>query len=132
MLTEADTPTIRFAIIRRLDTEPGVKICDLKFEKYGKGDRYRDLDSGGELKIAAEPFIRVGLVAEVGSVIVTRSVFDLPVPFSHQHLVNEIDEIAEQHKAARKDFFGRGNGVILTPEKQLKGSGTRGRWASYG
>jgi|SRR6185312_359318 len=130
MLTEADTPTIRFAMIRRLDKEPGIEVCDLKFEKYAIGDRYRDFDKG-EWSIAAVPFIRVGLVATVGSAIVTRSKFDLPVPFSHQHLINEIDEIAEQFKAARKDFFGRG-GAILTPEKQLAGSGLRGRWAQYG
>jgi hypothetical protein len=33
MLTDEDTPTIRNAIMKRLDLEPGVKVCDIKFAK---------------------------------------------------------------------------------------------------
>jgi hypothetical protein len=132
MLTENDTPTVRFALIRRLDKEPGVEICDLKFEKYRIGDSYRDLDNGGIERIAAVPFMRVGLLATLGGTLITRSVFDLPIPFSLQHVHDQVDEIAEQFKAARKDAFGRGAGMILTAEKQLAGTGLRGRWAMYG
>ncbi len=114
MLTDEDTPTIRHAINRRLGNEPGVTICDIKF---GKGMNY----------------IVVGILAELDNGgPITRSRFELPIPFEHAHLIDEIDEIAEHMKAARKAHFGRGSGLILTPERQLQGSGLRGRWARYG
>jgi len=40
MLTADDTPTIRFALSRRLGKEPGVEICDLKFQKRRQGEWY--------------------------------------------------------------------------------------------
>lgn len=136
MLTDADTPTIRFALHRRLDKEPGVEICDIKFQRYRTCDTYVDLDRGTPRRrpvaTARAPFLRVGIEATLGRSLITRSVFDLPIPFSVQHLRNEIDEIAEQYKAARKDYFGRGAGLVLTPERQLAGTGTRGRWTTYG
>ncbi len=113
MLTDEDTPTIRNALYRRLNAELGVKICDIKFAR-GAG------------------FIRVGVLATIDDGPIARSMFELPNPFEHGHLVDEIDEIAEQCKAARKEHFGRGGGLILTPERQLQGSGLRGRWARYG
>ena len=112
MLTAADTPTIRNAVHKRLGKEPGVKICDIKFTK-------------------SEIAIRVGIVATLGldDRIVTRSMFDLPSEFEHAHLVNELDEIAEQYKAARLDFFRNGG---VEGEKEVTGTGLRGRWAQYG
>lgn len=113
MLTDEDIPTIRNAIYRRLNAEPGVTICDIKF---GHGLNY----------------IAVGVLATIDDGPITRSRFDLPIPFEHGHLIEEIDEIAEQFKAARKAHFGSGSGLILTPERQLQGRGLRGRWARYG
>ena len=114
MLTDEDTPTIRHAINRRLGVEVGVTICDIKF---AKGLNY----------------IAVGILAELDNGgPITRSRFELPIPFEHGHLLEEIDEIAEQYKAARKAHFGSGSGLILTPERQLQGTGLRGRWARYG
>lgn len=114
MLTDEDTPTIRNAILRRLDIEPGVTICEVKFAR-GRG------------------YIAVGVLAELDNGgPLCRSRFELPNPFEHGHLIEEIDEIAEQFKAARKAHFGTGSGLILTPERQLQGSGLRGRWARYG
>ena len=112
MLTADDTPTIRNAIHRRLGKEPGVRICDIKFTK-------------------SEVAIRCGVVATLGmdERIVTRSMFDLPAEFEHSHLINELDEIAEQYKAARLEFFKTG-GVV--GEKEVSGTGLRGRWAQYG
>lgn len=111
MLTADDTPTIRFAVLRRLGTEPGVRICDIKF---GKGDGV----------------IAVGIIAALGDSIITKSRFDLPDPFEHGHLIAEIDEIAEQYKKARRDFFTAA--LPISEEKTLAGTGTRGRWARYG
>jgi len=113
MLTDEDTPTIRNAIYRRLDKEAGVAICDMKFAK-GAG------------------YIAVGVLATIDDGPITLSRFELPNPFEHGHLIEEIDEIAEQMKAARKAHFGNGNGLILTPERQLAGTGLRGRWSRYG
>lgn len=116
MLTYSDEPTIRFAMMRRLDKEPGVKICEIKTVPHLRDD---------------PPYIAVGVLATVMDAIVTRSIFELPAQFELRHLHNEIDEIAEQFKAARLDFFGKGC-FLLEPEKQLAGSGLRGRWKQYG
>lgn len=129
MLDQDDTPTIRFAIQRRLSLEPGVRICDIKFEKYERGDPYCD-PVNHLWAIADEPFIRVGLVAALGSSIITRSRFDLPVPFEHGHLIAEIDEIAEQYKEARRDVFTAD--LPVSEEKTVRGTGMRDRWARYG
>lgn len=127
MLTGEDTPTIRFAIMRRLDKEPGVEICDLIVRTTE--------DIPGPMGLVYERplgFIAVGILALLGQMLTTRSHFHLPDPFEIGHLHNEIDEIAEQYKAARKEFFGRGGNFMAHPEKQLAGTGLRGRWAKYG
>lgn len=116
MLTYEDEPTIRFALMRRLDKEPGVEICDLRVEPHLSED---------------PPFIAVGLVALLGKLLITRSTFHLPPVFEHRHLLNELDEIAEQYKAARKEYF-RGGMVMKASEHELAGTGLRGRWAQYG
>lgn len=117
MLTYDDTPTIRNAILKRLDTEPGVQVRDLKIAPHLR---------------EAPPFIAVGILATIDNGPILRSVFHLPSVWEHRHLLNEIDQIAEQYKAARKDHFGRGFGLIVTPEKQMLGTGFRGLWERYG
>jgi len=133
MLNADDTPTIRNAIIKRLDREPGVVICDLKFEKAKFGDWYavNPHKDNSFLLMCEAPFVRVRLESDIGLPRTLVSYFDLPVPFEHSDLLNHIDEIAEQYKAARLSIAGRG-GLLTHPERQLDGSGLRGRWASYG
>lgn len=111
MLTADDTPTIRNAILKRLGPEPGVIICDIKFAK-------------------APGLIAVGLISTLGTTIRVKSRFDLPDPFEHGHLVAEIDEIAEQYKTARRDFFT--SRLPVSETKTLPGTGARGRWERYG
>jgi len=127
MLTADDTPTIRFAITRRLDREPGVDVLDVLMQSYAAGESYLDLSTRLMLPTPM-PFIRIGVLARLGNSITTRSWFDLPDPFEHGHLLNEVDEIAEQYKEARKGFF-------LSPmterERKVKGTGLRGRWSRY-
>lgn len=108
MLTYEDEPTIRNAILKRLDAERGVCVCDIFTEP--------DLDC-----------IRVGVLATVDNAVVARSRFDLPEQFELAHLHNEIDEIAEQYKAARADFWAKGK-ELDAPEHRLAGTGLRGRW----
>src|SRR6266849_1755735 len=110
MLTANDLPTIRFAIVRRLDAEPGVIIYDLKM-----------LPRPGR--------IEVGVEAEIDGHLRTRSRFDLPDPFELSHLHDEIDEIAEQFKVVRKNG---GGGLLTLPERMIEGTGLRGRWLRYG
>lgn len=111
MLTADDTPTIRFAINRRLDAEPGVRVIDIKFRK--------------------EPgVIAVHLELTVGGALSVNSDFHLPDPFELGHLHNEIDEVAEACKQARLDFWR--NGRVMAGRKELAGTGLRGRWARYG
>lgn len=128
MLTADDTPTIRFALHRRLDKEPGVQVADIKFAKLKKGDWYADLS--GLMLRADEPFIRVGVVLSVGRMVIVTSRFDLPDPFEHGHLLAEIDEIAEQCRRARKDFFTAA--MDVSEAKPLPGTGLRGKWNRYG
>lgn len=111
MLTSDDTPTIRFAINRRLGAEPGVTLCAIKFAK-------------------APGVISVGVLARLGNTIITTSRFELPDPFEHGHLLAEIDEIAEQYKLVRKDFFTAR--LPVSEVRQVPGTGTRGNWARYG
>lgn len=130
MLTADDTPTIRNAITKRLGKEPGVAVADLKFQKYRRGDEYADVEHGGLLRIAQQPFIRVGLLVQLGASIIHKSVFDLPNPFEHGHLLAELDEIVDSFKTARKDFFTAA--LPVSNEKRIPGTGLRGRWARYG
>lgn len=131
MLYADDTPTIENAITRRLDKESGVTVVNPILTKtYVKGEWYKDIETGLERK-AGEPFIRVGVQvilgpAELGT---ARSWFDLPIPFEHGHLLNEIDQIAEQCKLALKD-------IRMAPwdrsARLAKGTGLRGNWGRYG
>jgi hypothetical protein len=107
MLTGDDVPTIRHAILKRLDAEPGVQVADIPVE------------------LAAD-CIRVGVLAMLGETLVVRSRFDLPPEFEIGHLHNEIDEIAEQYKAARADFWKQAR--MIAGERAVKGTGLRGRW----
>lgn len=107
MLTGDDIPTIRHAIIKRLSVEPGVAVADIPIE-------------------LAEDCIRVGVLATLGETLLVRSRFDLPTEFEIGHLHNEIDEIAEQYKVARKDFWSSGR--MMVGEKAVPGTGLRGRW----
>jgi hypothetical protein len=118
MLTVTDTPTIRRAIMKRLDRSLGIDSVDMKFAKF----------PGSHITVMLA--LNLGWVG--GKVFLVNSSFDLPDPFEHGHLLDEIDQVAEQVKAARKDFFGRGPGVIRTPGTQLAGTGRRGLWARYG
>ena len=111
MLTAEDTPTIRHAITRRLGVEPGVRLCEIKFHKVP-----------GE--------VSVGILANVGDFLITRSTFVLPDPFELGHLHNEIDEIAMQYRLAAKDHFTAA--LPVSEEKTLPGTGLRGNWARYG
>ena len=113
MLDAESEPTIRFAIMRRLDAEPGVEICDLQIRPN-----------------LADSFIAVGMVARLGKLLIADAQFHLPIPFEIGHLHNEIDEIAEGFKKARHDFFK--SGMRQVERKQLSGTGLRGRWAQYG
>lgn len=119
MLSFDDDPSIRFAIHRRLDHERGVKICEIKVVPH---------------RLQKPPFIAVGILTELDAHLVLRSVFHLPGEFDIAHLRNEIDQVAEQYKAARQQHFGRvlSGQLIMTGEKQLLGTGLRGLWAQHG
>jgi hypothetical protein len=116
MLTYEDgEPSIRFAITRRLSKEAGVKTVDVRVKKFG--------DS-----------IRVGVWTDLDDTIYTTSIFELPLEFDIAHVRNEVDQIAEQLKAARRDHFGRTlRGQRLAPGigAQLAGTGLRGLWKQH-
>src|SRR3990167_10692836 len=102
MLSYDDKPTIRNAILKRIGTEPGAKIMEVRIKKR-KG------------------FIAVGVEVEVDHHLRTCTRFDLPEEFDYRLLHDEIDETAEQIKAAKREFFGRGGIVLLKPGGILAG-----------
>lgn len=117
MLTYADAPTIRHAIIRRLSKEVGVAIADIKIE-----DRPDCIRVGVWL-------LRVDLPTEDG-IVDTRSWFELPKQFYLRDLHNQIDEVAEQSKIAKREA---GLKIIHRPgleamRKDIIGTGLRGSW----
>jgi hypothetical protein len=124
MLTFQDEATIRNAIWKRLH-EPGkTEIADIQVVNYPDDN---------------PPFIRVDVWfilkdrIQQDGLIDPRSHFDLPHEFEHSHLLNEIDEIAEQLKFIRKDTklsalsFVR-NLFGANQRKVVSGTGLRGRW----
>lgn len=113
MLDSNDEATVRFAIYRRLDKEPGITHTEIVVRP-------------------SDGFIAIGVQAQVGALLEVRSVFHLPDPFEHGHLLNEIDEIAEQMKTARRRFFEDGCPAMGSERRELLGSGLRGHWQRYG
>jgi len=116
MLTLADEPTIRNAILRRLSKERGIQIADI-------------------LVVPRPDCIRVGVLftkdgpQKGDAKLIVRSIFELPPQFQHAHLIAEIDEIAEGAKQAKRDW-GIGS-AIIAPDVRLKGTGERGNWIRY-
>ncbi len=112
MLTIEDEPTIKHAIIRRLDKERGVKIYDTVVSGH-------------------HDCIKVGVLLGVDNRLILKSIFDLPPEFELGHVHSEVDEIAEQVKKARTDSIIRTD-LERTPEVKMSGTGLRGRWERYG
>lgn len=116
MLTADDEPTIRWAITRRLDDEPGVEVLEVLVKGHDDAD---------------PPYVAIGIHILLGKSLQVRSRIDMPRVFHHGDLLNQIDEVAEQCKEARADFWRRGR-ILAGHEKELKGSGLRGHWRVAG
>lgn len=117
MLTYHDNePQIRWAILKKLDLLPGVKIYDVII-------RSRQTPGPKPKQDCIAVMIRATLFDGLD----VTSRFELPPEFELRHLHNEIDEIAEQYKAVFVDFWGRGH-IIGAPDKVMAGTGLRGRW----
>lgn len=130
MLTSEDIPTIRFAIRWRLDGEPGSYVIEPTLvQPIKKGEWYADINTRLDMR-AREDFIRVVVLIGLGMMIHVRSEFHLPDPFEHGHLLNEIDQIAEKLKEARKEAFS--SPLRVGAVRKLEGTGTRGNWDRYG
>ena len=110
MLTIEDKSTITNAILKRLDKEPGIKIAEVKVKPLAD-------------------CIAVGIWMLVDDRLDVQSVFELPNEFEHVHLLNEIDEIAEQVKASR---IGAGPFLLhrRSHREYVKGTGLRGHWVA--
>lgn len=121
MLTVDDIPTIRHALVRRLDSELNVRTGEIKILPPGKKSKASFIHV--EVECFVGPFM--------GEPLRLFSAFHLPPSFEHSHLLNEIDEIAESCKAAWADYWKRGR-TMMGPMHHLPGTGLRGRWASYG
>jgi hypothetical protein len=109
MLTFDDEPTIRHAILKRLDKERDVRVCHIPIAR-------------------SADCITVGILAQIGSgALIVKSRFELPLEFELTQLHNQIDEIAESYKAARMGYWREGRPQHM-PERALPGSGLRGGW----
>jgi hypothetical protein len=108
MLSFDDAPTIRHAIVKRLESEPGIRFVHV-FAKPFPG------------------FIGVGVEAAIHDTLVARSHFRLPIQFELAALHREIDEIAEQYRAAWRAHLGTVRSD-QTEAVQLAGNGVAGNW----
>jgi len=120
MLTYEDQPTIKNAIMKRLGKEPGVQIADIVVKDM------KDHIQVGVWLILVD-------IADEYTIPDVRSWFDLPASFYLRQLHNEIDEIAESVKTAKRNI-GAGR-LLWTPTEGFKrqylpGTGLRGRWKS--
>jgi hypothetical protein len=112
MLNGWDEPTIRNAILKRLSVERGIRLLDIKIKRHKDN-------------------VAIGVLAQLDTVLLVRSRFDLPPEFEYTHLHNEIDQIAEQYKCARIDYWRNGRPEAM-PEREVIGTGLRGLWATHG
>lgn len=129
MLTSEDIPTIRWAIRWRLDSEPGAYVLEPTLvQPIKRGEWYTDVKTRLDVQ-AREDFIRVVVMVGLGMTVHTQSEFHLPDPFEHGHLLNEIDEIAESLKKARKGAF---TSPLASAVRKVDGTGARGNWDRYG
>lgn len=108
MLTYADTPSIHNGVRKRLSKERGVEVIETKALEIKDG-------------------IRVSVMLLIDNAIVTKSMFDLPPQFYLRQLHNEIDEIAEHAKTARRRT-GLAAVLPFIPIQKIEGTGMRGRW----
>lgn len=117
MLTYAeDEPIIRNAIMKRLDKEPGVRVVDIKVKEHPK-------------------HIAVGVEWMMHDLVHGTSIFHLPPSFEINHIYNEVDEIAEGCKEAKRKFAlhlaGMPDKGAVSERYTAKGTGERGNW-KYG
>lgn len=122
MLTYLDEATIRNAIDKRLSDPGKTDVVDVDVENFPD---------------AKPPYMKVSVWClfkdriNHDGLVDARSYFELPESFHHSHLLNEIDQIAEQHKDVRRKtrissiFFRLG-----MPQKReiVVGTGLRGMW----
>lgn len=111
MLTYDDEPTVKRAIQRRFGRERGVRILDIHMLKGVES-------------------LSVGVSAELDGALHLRGMFELPPSFDYRHLHDEIDQLSEQAKEARRDFWLKGRPEAVD-DVALKGTGLRGLWARH-
>lgn len=116
MLTIEDENTVRHAISKRLGAEPGVHVLEIVIKEH-------------------KAHIAVGVLWDVNDVVIGDSIFHLPPSFEIGHIHNEVDEIAEQCKEAKRTFAlrlaGLSDDYTLSDVIKAKGTGERGNW-KYG
>lgn len=111
MLTYEDKPSIKYGIEKRLGKESGVSVLEILVTKH------RACITVGVLYIVD---------AHDDQKLIMRSTFDLPLEFYLKQVHNQIDEMCEQVKFARKDY-----GItrcLYQKEKPVPGTGRRGAW----
>lgn len=111
MLTFDDEPTVKAAIEKRFGREKGVRILDVRMAKGAES-------------------LSVGVSAELDGALHLRGMFELPPSFDYRHLHDEIDQLSEQAKEARRDFWRRGRPDAVD-NVALTGTGMRGLWARH-
>ncbi len=113
MFTIEDKPSIEHGIWKRLSKEPGVSMLGVRVKDLKKCIRV-------EVMYAVENWL------SPDSPVICKSVFELKPEFYLRDVHNEIDEIAEHAKEARRKV-GVCTALITAPQF-IKGSGLRGRW----
>lgn len=116
MLTYSDEPIIRRALMRRLDSVPGVRVLAVNTVEH-------------------KTYLAVGVEWMVRDVVHGTSLFHLPLSFELSHVHNEADEIAEGCKEAKSKFALALAGMVqpgsVSERFKALGTGERGNW-KYG
>lgn len=126
MLTIENDATIRHAIWRRLVAEPGVTLH--KFDDIGIRLKTQPVRPGsakkrpGAIQIQVTAYVQPIPGLETGEVLKITSGITAPLQFDLRRLFNEIDEVAEAIKAARRKHLGKSVN-ILNDDVQLAGNG---------
>lgn len=116
MLSFEDEPIIRRALMRRLDSVPGVRVLQVLAKEH-------------------KTHIAIGVEWMVRDLVHGTSTFHLPKSFELSHVHNEADEIAEGCKEAARKFALHIGGMTdpgaVSERYTAKGTGERGNW-KYG
>lgn len=126
MLTFDDQNTIRNAIAKRVNGESGMlchRFDDIGIRlKYAPRRALRDTKVPIGIQIQVKIYVQPIPGLKTGEILGLTSAITAPLEFDHATLLNEIDEVIEGCKAARREHLGKTHSILST-KAQMAGNG---------